>query len=875
MKKIVLRQSLIALCFLPLWAGEAYCKDPGSPNDGSLSIPGIIEVEDFDLGGEGKSYHDEDSVNSGGSYRPDEGVDIDTCDNGGFVVGWTKKGEWMDYTVDVKKTSEYTYSAIVASGLDGSGFSLLIDGKAITPVVEVPNTGAWTLYKRISGNTSSISAGKHTLRIYVEADYCNIDKISFRPKDEEVEYRFTSPSSEMQVGAGKPFTVSWTTNDENVEKYNLNWINDQGDTVLLKEGVGCHGSFSSNIPDDYVGQSGHYTLSQVKVSGGSGLIPSDFDGANHVVSNPIIWADVPDVSVIRVEDTYYMVSTTMHMNPGAPIMASKDLVRWRTINYAHQALDNGRTNELNMENGKNAYGKGSWASNIKYKDGTWYVLTPSYTTNKTHLAWTKDILSGEWESTTLPFYHDPSLLLDDDGRIYVIYGSGNISIVELSSDGKSTKGNPRTLLTKPASIAGSNFYVECEGSQAMKKGDYYYIFLISWPSNSCRSVLCYRSKSLSGNFEGKVLLQDNGVAQGGIFDTPEGNWYGMFFRDNGSVGRIPYLLPVSWVNDWPVLGDNGKVPSTLNAKASQEDGYGLVTSDEFEFDELALEWQWNHNPDSRNWKILDGKLRLTNQRTDKDVVSTKNTLTQRSFGPQCSGWTKLDTKGMKEGDCAGLVALQEYYGFAGVTVKNGAKSIIMSNKGEVKESVPLNQDEVYLRIDMNFQGQKDQATFYYSKDGNTWTKFGNTLQMRYELSHFMGYRYGLFYFGTQSTDGYADFDYFKIGKDINSAVFIDKTDEKNIEETIFAQSAHVTIVEQTGDHSEEADDVRLTIDQKAGQIIISAPDELLGCELVNMNGQIIRTSSNDRISVSGFPIGIYLLRIRFERNILTKIISVR
>ena len=199
----------------------------------------------------------------------------------------------------------------------------------------------------------------------------------------------------------------------------------------------------------------------------------------------------------------------------------------------------------------------------------------------------------------------------------------------------------------------------------------------------------------------------------------------------------------------------------------------------------------------------------------------------------------------------------------------------MSNKGEVKESVPLNQDEVYLRIDMNFQGQKDQATFYYSKDGNTWTKFGNTLQMRYELSHFMGYRYGLFYFGTQSTDGYADFDYFKIGKDINSAVFIDKTDEKNIEETIFAQSAHVTIVEQTGDHSEEADDVRLTIDQKAGQIIISAPDELLGCELVNMNGQIIRTSSNDRISVSGFPIGIYLLRIRFERNILTKIISVR
>ena len=176
---------------------------------------------------------------------------------------------------------------------------------------------------------------------------------------------------------------------------------------------------------------------------------------------------------------------------------------------------------------------------------------------------------------------------------------------------------------------------------------------------------------------------------------------------------------------------------------------------------------------------------------------------------------------------------------------------------------------------MNFQGQKDQATFYYSKDGNTWTKFGNTLQMRYELTHFTGYRYGLFHFGTKNTDGYADFDYFRIGKEINSAVSIDKNSEKTIEETIFAQSAHVTIVEQTSGHSEEADNVRLTIDQKSEQIIISTPERLLGCELANMSGQIIRTSPDDRISVSGLLTGIYLLRIRFEKNISTKMIIVK
>jgi hypothetical protein len=316
------------------------------------------------------------------------------------------------------------------------------------------------------------------------------------------------------------------------------------------------------------------------------------------------------------------------------------------------------------------------------------------------------------------------------------------------------------------------------------------------------------------------------------------------------------------------------VPSTLNVKASQEEGYGIVTSDEFEEEELALEWQWNHNPDPRNWKILDGKLRLTNQRTDKDVVSTKNTLTQRSFGPQCSGWTKLDTRGMKEGDCAGLVALQEYYGFAGVRVSNGSKSIIMSNKGEVIESVPLNQDEVYLRIDMNFQGQKDQATFYYSKDGNTWTKFGNTLQMRYELTHFTGYRYGLFHFGTKNTDGYADFDYFRIGKEINSAVSIDKSSERSIEETIFAQSARVTIIEPTGTSENDAE-IRISYETSDGQINIFAPDRILGCEILSLNGQTLRTSTNGRIQTADLPIGVYLLRIETEKSISTKKISIK
>src|SRR4051812_3155253 len=89
--------------------------------------------------------------------------------------------------------------------------------------------------------------------------------------------------------------------------------------------------------------------------------------------NPIIYADVPDMSIIRVGNNYYMSSTTMHMSPGVPIMKSRDLVNWKIVGYAYDILDD--TDDLNLNNGKNSYGKGSWASSLRYHNGTYYVST--------------------------------------------------------------------------------------------------------------------------------------------------------------------------------------------------------------------------------------------------------------------------------------------------------------------------------------------------------------------------------------------------------------------------------------------------------------------------------------------------------------------
>src|SRR5690606_16167941 len=198
----------------------------------------------------------------------------------------------------------------------------------------------------------------------------------------------------------------------------------------------------------------------------------------------------------------------------------------------------------------------------------------------------------------------------------------------------------------------------------------------------------------------------------------------------------------------------------------------IVTSDEFDRSKgdlpLPLEWQFNHNPDSSNWSVSDrpGFFRITTSRQDSSILSARNTLTQRGFGPESAGSVAVDISNMKNGDVAGLAAFQKNYGFVGVKMSGGTKSIVMVNAdgGAQKEveALPLNQDKVYLKVYMDFKERTDKARFYYSLDGKKWTQLGNTLQMSYTLPHFMGYRFALFNYATQSSGGFVDFDWFKI-----------------------------------------------------------------------------------------------------------------
>lgn len=490
-------------------------------------------------------------------------------------------------------------------------------------------------------------------------------------------------------------------------------------------------------------------------------------------SNPIIFADVPDMSMIRVGDTYYMSSTTMHMSPGIPIMKSKDLVNWKLVNYAYDTLAN--VDELNLDNGKTAYGKGSWASCLRYHNGMYYVTTFAQTTGKTYIYTTEDIEKGPWKvSSFTPAYHDHSLFFDDDGRVYLIYGGGKLKLVELTADASAVKpGTTEQVIIENASApAGPNIGLPAEGSQLFKVNGKYYLFNITWPREGMRTVVIHRADKITGPYEGRLALQDLGVAQGGLINTPDNNWFAYLFRDYGAVGRIPYLVPVKWIDGWPVLGDNGKVSDTLNLPASEGLIPGIVASDEFTRKkgepDLPLVWQWNHNPDNKLWSVTErkGYLRLKTGRIDTSFLLAKNILTQRTIGPVCSGTTSVDVSNMKDGDFAGLCLLQKNYGLVGIKVNDGNKSIVMINAGSGKpeevQPVPLNQNTIYFKAECDFTDKKDTAHFYYSLDCKSWTPIGTPLKMTYTLPHFMGYRFGLFNYTTKNTGGYADFDFFKI-----------------------------------------------------------------------------------------------------------------
>lgn len=169
------------------------------------------------------------------------------------------------------------------------------------------------------------------------------------------------------------------------------------------------------------------------------------------------------------------------------------------------------------------------------------VVFSSQTAGKTFIFQTRDLEKGPWEMSTIDFVHDMSLLFDDDGRVYLVYGGGDIRLLELTEDARAIKpgGLNQVIIPDSSAIAGPDIALPAEGAHIHKIGGKYYIFLITWPRGGMRTQLCYRADQITGPYEGRVVLQDAGIAQGGLIDTVDGKWHALLFGDRGQWGGYP------------------------------------------------------------------------------------------------------------------------------------------------------------------------------------------------------------------------------------------------------------------------------------------------------------------------------------------------
>jgi xylan 1,4-beta-xylosidase len=538
---------------------------------------------------------------------------------------------------------------------------------------------------------------------------------------------------------------------------------------------------------------GRTLLSLGATSDSSGLPPAatkhwTADNGNGTYSNPLFYEEFEDPDIIRVGEDYYLAGTTMHMNPAVQIMHSKDLVNWELVGYCADKLDLGTTYRLE---GGNIYGRGIWAPCIRYHKGTFYIFS---NVNGVGLqVFRSKSIKGPWERNQLPGRHDLSVLFDDElGKIFIIHGnSAPYPIEELAPDLQSfvTDVPKRSL---PERMGEGHHLYKINGK---------YVDVSAIPGGPVDQMVAV-ADSIDGPWKVTRMVQgeslgvtqatpahaganDRGlwIHQGGICDTPSGEWWSIIMSDHDSAGRMVNLVPITWDDGFPLIGLPGnlrKAPNTWikpNTGHTQEPKPSFMHDDNFDSGKLNPEWQWNHVPDDTKWSVTEklGVLRLHSVPA-KDFYSARNSLCQRPPGPESTMTVELNTSGLVAGDRAGLALLSSPYAWIGVVKTDEGMTLQMldnTGSGGGRRGAPPAPPSpptvgptnppchLWLRVACNFD--TDEAVFSWSADGKAFTPLGKPFTMTFQLRTFQGVRPSLFNFNTSGQPGgSADFDNYTV-----------------------------------------------------------------------------------------------------------------
>ncbi len=495
------------------------------------------------------------------------------------------------------------------------------------------------------------------------------------------------------------------------------------------------------------------------------------------VTQPVLWSDFPDPDVIRDGDTYYMLTTTMHMFPGGHILQSRDLLHWEHCGFVFETLGDSPAQRLE---GGNCYGQGMWAGTLRrHKDEFHVVFTCNDTKKSCH--YTAKAPQGPWQRHEMQgFYYDPSLLFDHDGRVYIAHGNHEVYITELNGDlsGPRENGLHRMVLTDSDTMR-----VGYEGSHFYRIGGRYYLFCIHWPNDGFarRTEVCFSAASLTDAFTGGTIVDDDlgffnkGVAQGGAVEMPDGRWCLMLFQDHGAVGRMPILAPMTWVDGFPKVSPIPRDITVEEDNTPRRLPKPLYESDSLRRQTFSPLWQWNHEPDLSLVGLSEQGLRLTAGRVVRNLEEAPNTLTQRTFGPACEAIVTVDASGLQPGDYAGLCALQGCFcqlavtrdteGFSLSLISREAQPAVYAIQPSSepvceRARVRWNQPRVTLKVCFDFQDMADTVSFFYDGNGS-WQPIGRPHFLVYRLDFFVGCRIGLFCYATQAPGGSAVFTDFQ------------------------------------------------------------------------------------------------------------------
>jgi beta-xylosidase len=390
--------------------------------------------------------------------------------------------------------------------------------------------------------------------------------------------------------------------------------------------------------------------------------------------------------------------------------------------------------------------------------------------------------SGPWQRNQIQGFHDLSVLFDDDGKIYLVSGNRNpYAIVELNKDLTGVVPGARHQMNAPGMGEGHHLY-KINGK---------YVDVSAIPGAHTDQAVA-RADSIDGPWQVERMVRGESLGvptqnsmrggrgtnetfaithnepnsgggmtlhQGGIVDTPSGEWWSIIMQDHGSIGRMVALVPITWDSGFPIIGLPGNLRKAPNTWLKPNTGYTqapkplFVRGDNFDSPKPNPVWQWNHYPDDSKWSLTEkpGVLRLHSLPADGFWMA-RNSLTQRPMGPESVATVELDASGLNAGDTAGLALLSAPYAWIGLVKTAEGLTLQMFDQTDRKtNSAPVNFTRVWLRVACNFDTEK--AVFSYSGDGKEFTPLGDPFIMAFQLITFQGVRLALFNYNTGGKPG--------------------------------------------------------------------------------------------------------------------------